>query len=80
MGLKTLGASIDIAKNEVLRRWIRDGQMIIIGAQLETKFGKLRKWVDERLSQAKSTTDVERWARKTLTAETLEGVLGKKPA
>jgi hypothetical protein len=56
---------------------MRDGQVSIIRIQLESKFGKLPKWVDERLSRAK-LSDVERWAKKLLTAETLEGVLGKK--
>jgi hypothetical protein len=77
MELKTMGATIDIAKNEILRDLMRDGQASIIRIQLESKFGKLPKWVDERLSHAK-LSDVERWAKKLLTAETLEGVLGKK--
>lgn len=77
MELKTMGATIDIAKNEILRDLMRDGQANIIRIQLESKFGKLPKWVDERLSHAK-LSDVERWAKKLLTAETLEGVLGKK--
>ena len=77
MEVKTMGATIDIAKNEILRDLMRDGQASIIRIQLESKFGKLPKWVDERLSHAK-LSDVERWAKKLLTAETLEGVLGKK--
>jgi hypothetical protein len=74
-----MGATIDIAKNEILRDLVRDGQVAIIRVFLEAKFGKLPKWVDERLARAK-LSEVERWARKTLTADTLEGVLGKKPA
>ena len=77
MDLSNMGATIDISKNGILKSWIRDGQMIIIRAQLETKFGKLPKWAEERLSRPKST-DVERWAKKLITADTLEGVLGKK--
>ena len=77
MELKTMGATIDIAKNEILRDLMRDGQASIIRIQLESKFGKLPKWVDERLGHAK-LSDVERWSKKLLTAETLEGVLGKK--
>ena len=72
-----MGATIDIAKNEILRDLMRDGQARIIRILLESKFGKLPKWVDERLSQAK-LSDIERWAKKFLTADTLEGVLGKK--
>jgi hypothetical protein len=77
MEVKTMGATIDIAKNPILRDLIRDGQASIIRVQLETKFGKVPKWVDERLGHAK-LSDVDRWAKKLLTAETLEGVLGKK--
>jgi hypothetical protein len=77
MELKTMGATIDIAKNEILRDLVRDGQVVIVRIQLESKFGKLPKWVDDRLSHA-TLSDVARWAKKLLTAETLEGVLGKK--
>jgi hypothetical protein len=77
MELKTMGATIDIAKNEILRDLVRDGQASIVRGQLETKFGKLPKWVDERLGHAK-LSDVDRWSKKLLTADTLEGVLGKK--
>ena len=77
MELKTMGATINIAKNEILHDLIRDGQASIIRVQLETKFGKLPKWVDERLSNARMS-DVDRWARRILAADSLEGVLGKK--
>ena len=43
----------------------------------ETKFGNLPKWVDTRL-EAASSAQIERWSKKTLSADTLEGVLGKK--
>ena len=72
-----MGATIDIAKNEILRDLIRDGQASIVRIQLESKFGKLPKWVNERLSHA-NLSNVERWAKKLLTAETLEGALEKK--
>jgi hypothetical protein len=77
MELKTMGATIDIAGNEILRDLVRDGQADIVRVQLGTKFGALPKWVDERLGRATSS-DVERWAKKLLSADTLEGVLGKK--
>jgi len=77
MELKSMGATIDIAKNEILRDLMRDAQAHIVRGQLETKFGKLPKWVDERLSNARPST-VERWSKKLLAASTLEGVLGKK--
>lgn len=41
------------------------------------KFRTLPKWADEKLESA-TPAQVQRWLRKILTAETLEGVLGKK--
>lgn len=77
MEVKIMGATIDIAKNEILRDLMRDGQVTIIRISLETKFGKLPKWADERLGNAK-LSDAAQWAKKVITAETLEGVLGKQ--
>ena len=77
MELKILGATVDIANSEILRDLMRDGHVSIIRISLETKFGKLPKWLDERLGHAK-LSDAGRWAKKVITAETLEGVLGKK--
>jgi hypothetical protein len=72
-----LGATINIANNEILRDLARDGQSSIIRIELETKFGRLPKWVDERLSHA-TLSDVERWAKKLISAGTIEDVRGKK--
>jgi hypothetical protein len=77
MELKSMGATIDIAKNEILRDWMRDGQAGLIRTLLETKYGELPTWADERLAHAK-LSDLPRWAKKFVTATTLEGVLGKK--
>ncbi len=77
MELKTMGTTINIAKNEILRDLVRDGKAKIIRIQLKAKFGKLPKWVDERLGHA-TLSDVERWAYKLIAADTLEGVLGKQ--
>jgi hypothetical protein len=77
MELKTMGVTIDIAKNEILRDLVRDGQTSIVRGQLEAKFCKLPKWVDGRMANPK-LSDVERWSKRLLTAETLEGVLGKR--
>ena len=54
---------------------MKDGSML--RGQLTTKFGRLPKWVDDRLDAA-SSVQVERWSKKILTADTLEGVLGKR--
>jgi hypothetical protein len=84
---------IDIEKNEFFRDKIRDlkdqaqasgwakgrseGMMHLLREQIQTKFGPLPKWAEERLSQG-SPAQVVRWARKVLAAKTLESVLGKK--
>ncbi len=44
---------------------------------LQTKFGHLPKWATVRLSQA-SSPDLENWAEKTITAQTLVSVLGPR--
>src|SRR2546425_8028977 len=75
MDLKTMGATIDIARNEILRDLMRDGQASIIRIQLETKFGKLPQ-VGGRAPKPRQV--VERWAKKLLTAETLAGALDMK--
>lgn len=75
--LKTMGITTDFTKNEFVQDVIRDDRANMLRGQLETKFGSLPKWVDERLEAAKSI-QIERWAKKIITADTLEGVLGKK--
>ena len=56
-------------------RVFRDDRANILRGLLETKFGSVPKWVDERLAAATSV-QLERWLKRTLTADTLEGVLG----
>ena len=63
--------------NEFVQDVIRDDRANMLRGQLEAKFGNLPKWVDERL-EAATSVQVERWSKKILTADTLEGVLGKK--
>lgn len=75
--LKAMGITTDITKNEFVQDVIRDDRANILRGQLEAKFGGLPKWVDERL-EAATSVQVERWSKKILTADTLEGVLGKK--
>ena len=77
MELKTMGATIDIAKNEILRDLMWDREANIVRMFLQAKFGELPKWADERLARAKSS-DIPRWTKKFVKAETLEDVLGKK--
>ena len=84
-----MGVVIDLTKNPVLMRWRREalaegealgearGMSRVLHEQLATKFGPLPKWASDRMAQA-SPAQVERWAKKVLTAGTLEAVLGKK--
>jgi hypothetical protein len=77
MELKTMGITTDpFYRHPLVKKAIRNAEAKMIRSQLETKFGKLPKWADERLDAAKSD-QIERWAKKLLTAGTLEGVLGK---
>jgi hypothetical protein len=80
-----MGVLIDVRKNPVLMRWrreaIAEGQALgmtrALREQLETKYGALPRWASDRLVKARPA-QIERWIRKVLTAETLEGVLGKR--
>jgi hypothetical protein len=67
----------DFTKNEFVQDAIRDARADMPRGQLETKFGSLPKRVDERLLAATSI-QIERRSKKIITADTLEGVLGKK--
>ena len=53
------------------------GMVRILRGQLLIKFGRVPKWAEERLAKA-NTAQIERWAKKLMTAETLEGVVGRK--
>ncbi len=56
---------------------IRNARTQMLRDQLTAKFRTLPKWADEKLESA-APAQIQRWLRKILTAETLEGVLGKK--
>jgi hypothetical protein len=87
--LERMGVIIDVRKNPVLMRWRREaiaegrtegrteGMSLVLRELLETKFGPLPKWAGDRLSKA-TPARIELWAKRVLTANTLEGVLGKK--
>jgi hypothetical protein len=77
MELKAMGITADFTKNEFVQEAIRDDRAKMLRGQMETKFGSLPKWVDERLEGATSV-QIGRWSKKILTADTLEGVLGKR--
>ena len=54
-----------------------EGMVQVLREQMQIKFGPLPKWAEDRLSHA-SPAQIERWARKILSASTLENVLGKR--
>ena len=53
------------------------GMLRVLRQQLNTKFGKLPKWADDRIEGSR-TSQIDRWSKKLLTADTVEGVLGRK--
>src|SRR5205814_1131490 len=77
MELKAMDVTRDITKNEFVQDVVRASLANMLRGQLETKFGSVPKWVDQRL-EAATSAQVERWSKKILTADTLEGVIGKK--
>ncbi|HUQ95255.1 MAG TPA: hypothetical protein VM120_26495, partial [Bryobacteraceae bacterium] len=77
MELKTMGSTTDFYQNEFVQDAMRDAKASMLRGLLTTKFGRLPKWVDERLETAPSV-QLERWSKKILTVNTIEGVLGKK--
>ena len=77
MELKAMSATSEFANNVIIQDLLRDDRANMLRKQLAAKFGSLPKWVGERLETATSP-QIERWAKKILTADTLEGVLGKK--
>ena len=72
-----MDATRDITKNEFVQEVVRDSLASMLRGQLAAKFGSLPKWVDQRL-EAATSAQVERWSKRILTADTLEGVVGKK--
>ena len=77
MELKTKMTSTDpFYKNEYVQDAMRYALRRMLRGMLTRKFGKVPKWVDERLKEA-TTGNIENWSIKILTADSIEGVLGK---
>jgi hypothetical protein len=66
----------DMVRN-AQRNGERGARTEVLRDLLKAKFHSLPKWADEKLESA-TPAQIQRWLRKILTAETLEGVLGKK--
>src|SRR5260221_104414 len=47
------------------------------GPVRQAEFGRLARWGDQRLAEA-TLVQIARWSKKTFTADTLEGVVGKR--
>jgi hypothetical protein len=77
MEMTSMGSSTDFYKNEFVMDAMLHANVKMLRGMLATKFGRLPKWVDERLEEATSV-QIERWSKKILIADTLEAVLGKK--
>jgi hypothetical protein len=71
------GATDPFYKNEFVMDAMRQAEAGMLRRLLGTKFGNVPKWADERL-EAATSAQIERWSKKILTADTLEGVIGKK--
>jgi predicted transposase YdaD len=54
----------------------QEGESRVVRKLLQSRFGALPEWVEHRLAAA-GTEDLERWAERVLTAESLEQVLGR---
>ena len=85
MEFKNMGIRVEIDSNVFLKdihdsavaKGRAEGMVFLLRDLLESKFGKLPKWADERLRKA-TAAQAERWAKKVLSAGTLEGVLGNR--
>ena len=93
MEMEHMGLSLDIQENVFLKEIYESGEakgkvegrvegrvegmVALLREQLAAKFGPLPQWAENRLDKA-TLANAELWAKKVLTARTIEGVLGKK--
>ena len=73
--LEAIALAKGLAKGQV--KGETTGMVKMLRQQLRTKYGKLPKWADNRLNNA-SIHQIERWSKKFVSAQSLEGVLGKQ--
>jgi hypothetical protein len=86
--MKHMSVTIDIRKHPFLLKIqmdaLKEGKAEgkaealtdVLKEQLEVKFGTVPRWAKTRIADAE-TPQLKRWVRKVLTADTIEGVLGK---
>ena len=53
------------------------GLLLALRGLLQTKFGRVPKWANERLKKA-DTTQLQLWLSKVIVAQNLEGVIGSR--
>ncbi len=91
--MKSMGLAIDIEKNALLSEWHREardkgraegrvegrvaGMAALVAKQLSEKFGGLPKWARQRVDAAKPN-QLDLWASRLLSADTLEDVIGRR--
>jgi hypothetical protein len=83
--MKNMGVAIDVENNPLLAKWHREamdkgrseGMAALVTRLLSEKFERLPKWAQRRVDSG-SPKQLERWATRVLTADSLEGVIGKR--
>ena len=80
-----MNMTIDISKNAFLQEILdqgkaegkAEGKLETFLAQLNSKFGRIPNWANQRLVNA-TPAQLDRWVLKILTADTLEGEIGRR--
>ena len=91
MELDSMNMEIDISQHAFLQSILdrgraegkvegkAEGELKFILKQMKAKFGRIPAWADHRLLAA-TPSQLNRWTLKILTADTIEGVLGRRPS
>ncbi len=86
MELKAMGSGyVDVESNPILMDWMEEASekarrkeaAKLLRIWLESRFGSLPAWAEERLNVA-GTDELESWVHRTLTATSLPDVLGQE--
>lgn len=64
-------------KAEGIAEGAAKGKLEVLEYLLENRFGAVPAWAKARLDRA-TPAQIERWVKKAITAETLEGVIGRR--
>ncbi len=90
MEMATMGSfQMDVRNNELLRdvweevmaeglaKGKAEGLALALQELLQSKFGRVPKWANERLKKA-DIAQLEQWIHEVIAAQSVEGVIGKK--